>query len=472
MVESGAGEATRVVPLMRYRDLKHAIAWLSEAFGFEPHYTASDDNGELIYAQMTYGRGMVMLGPVRDSDFDDLLSQPDEIGGTETQSCYLVVEDIESHYERAKEAGAEIALDVQRDDTGGRAYSCRDCEGHLWNFGTFNPWQSANGGSTALSTSVTPSPRIQAGPISMARSVAAVCAGVTIAGVAIGAYSRYQAPTDRISNVRVVAPDADKKPNAVGLPTAPVRVVSALRKTLQDERAARKEAEHLLAEARRDLAIQTAKSQDAVATTRRVTEELSEARGAEQAAIATAERLRDQHLKEMRVANASVDDLQRLIDEERRAKDEALKAIEAIKYELVLERQLRQQAERRAKVALQKGQANGSKAGVGSGVRKKLTTPASKAPVKNDKTKVTLPKKSSPVVKTQDQKVTAVETPAKAEPKPVEKVVKPEPIEAKPKPKPKTKRRVRRKVQKKPVQKKPANRTSNGISKGWPYNTW
>ena len=24
----------------------------------------------------------------------------------------------------------------------GRSYSCRDPEGHLWNFGTYNPWQA------------------------------------------------------------------------------------------------------------------------------------------------------------------------------------------------------------------------------------------------------------------------------------------------------------------------------------------
>ncbi|HZF33304.1 MAG TPA: glyoxalase, partial [Candidatus Angelobacter sp.] len=26
------------------------------------------------------------------------------------------------------------------EDYGGRGYSCRDPEGHLWNFGTYDPW--------------------------------------------------------------------------------------------------------------------------------------------------------------------------------------------------------------------------------------------------------------------------------------------------------------------------------------------
>jgi len=467
MAESGAVQATRVVPLMRYRDLPNAISWLSEAFGFDAHYTATDDDGELIYAQMTYGHGMVMLGPVRESDFDDLLSQPDEIGGTETQSCYLVVENIEEHFERAKEAGAEIALDVQRDDTGGRAYSCRDCEGHLWNFGTFNPWQSATGGSTAL-TPVTP--RIQAGPISIARSAAAVCAGVAIAGVAIGVYTHHQAPEDRISNIRVVEPQNTVSHDAGVVPaSAPARVVSALRSKLQQERAVRREAETLLATARRDLAQQQQKSQVAVSTTRRVTEELNEARGAEQAALATLERLRGQHVNDMRVATASVRDLQKLIEDERTAKDEALKAIEAIKYELVRERQLRQQAEREANVALRSREK-------GSATKPRELAPVTKTPPRQvtTSTPAKLPVKPAPAkVDPPAKKVTAVEPPST--PKATEKAnVSTPPVEkAKPKvTKKKAKKRVRRKVTKKAVQKKAPKKKSGGISKGWPYNTW
>lgn len=451
---------------MRYRDLPKAINWLSEAFGFEAHYTATDEDGTLIYAQMTFGHGMVMLGPVRDSDFDDLLSQPDEIGGTETQSCYLVVDDIESHFERAKEAGAEIALDVQRDDTGGRAYSCRDCEGHLWNFGTFNPWQSATGGSKALAPI---GPIMQVGPVSVARSAAAVFAGLAIAGVAIGVYTHHAEPEDRIANIRVVPPEETIKGPEVAPPSTPIRVVSALRKKLQQERAARKDAEQRLALARRDLDAQKAKSQEAVATTRRVTEELAEARGAEQAALSTMERLRAQHVKEMRVATTSIEDLQKLIDEEQQAKDEALKAIEAIKYELVLERQMRQQAERQAKVA-SRSDGNAVKPGA-------VKAPTSTSSLRDTKKPAKLPAKPTNADKAEAapaKKVTAVEPPkAKPEAK-TAPTTKPEPKEEKAAPKAETtkpKKRVRRRTVKKAAPKK-VKKSSGGISKGWPYNTW
>jgi uncharacterized glyoxalase superfamily protein PhnB len=124
---------------MRYRDLMAAIKWLEEAFGFEKQVAVSDTDGNVIYAQMTYGAGMIMLGAVRDTDLDKLMRQPDEVGGVETQSCYVVVEGADAHYARAKNAGAEIVLEIKSDGFGRRGYSCRDPQGHIWNFGTYNP---------------------------------------------------------------------------------------------------------------------------------------------------------------------------------------------------------------------------------------------------------------------------------------------------------------------------------------------
>jgi uncharacterized glyoxalase superfamily protein PhnB len=130
-----------VVPVIRYRDLPAAITWLCAAFGFEKHRITTDSSGGVMFAQLTFGSAMIMLGPVRESAFDKLLKQPDEIGGAETQVCYFFVADAHSHCARAKAAGAEVVFDIAHQANGGRSYSCRDPEGHLWNFGTYDPWQ-------------------------------------------------------------------------------------------------------------------------------------------------------------------------------------------------------------------------------------------------------------------------------------------------------------------------------------------
>jgi uncharacterized glyoxalase superfamily protein PhnB len=83
---------------------------------------------------------MIMLGSVRESEFGILMKQPDEIGGAETQSSYLIVADADAVYAKAKAAGAEIVIEIKDEDYGGRGFSCRDLEGHLWNLGTYDPW--------------------------------------------------------------------------------------------------------------------------------------------------------------------------------------------------------------------------------------------------------------------------------------------------------------------------------------------
>ena len=47
--------------------------------------------------------------------------------------------DIDAHYARAKDAGAEITRDFQDTDYGSRECTARDPEGHLWSFGTYRP---------------------------------------------------------------------------------------------------------------------------------------------------------------------------------------------------------------------------------------------------------------------------------------------------------------------------------------------
>ena len=46
-----------------------------------------------------------------------------------------------AHYEHAKAAGAVIVDEYEVKDYGGAGYSCRDIEGHLWSFGSYDPWK-------------------------------------------------------------------------------------------------------------------------------------------------------------------------------------------------------------------------------------------------------------------------------------------------------------------------------------------
>ena len=134
-----------LIPSLRYRDALAAIDWLIRAFGLEKNAVYMGHNNTVAHAQLTCGGGMIMLGSVDNgSEYGKLMVQPNEIGLRETKGIYLVVPDVDKVYASAKKEGATIVLDLRDMDYGGRAFTCRDLEGHLWSIGTYDPWAPAN----------------------------------------------------------------------------------------------------------------------------------------------------------------------------------------------------------------------------------------------------------------------------------------------------------------------------------------
>ena len=133
---SGKGN---IIPGMRYRDAPSAIEWLCNAFGFAKHLVVPGPGDTIAHAQLILGDGMIMLGSVADDDYGQMVKTPREARGN-TQSAYVVVDEIDAHYQRAMAAGAEIVMEIADQEYGGRLYSAKDPEGYLWNFGSYDPW--------------------------------------------------------------------------------------------------------------------------------------------------------------------------------------------------------------------------------------------------------------------------------------------------------------------------------------------
>lgn len=129
-----------VIPGFRYRDAPAALDFLVRAFGFTEHMVVPDGDGGIAHAQLTFedGRGMIMLGSARDDEWGKLF-RPAAEAGTNTCSVYVLVDDVDAHCERARQAGAEIIFEPSDKDYGGRDYGCKDPEGHLWFFGSYDP---------------------------------------------------------------------------------------------------------------------------------------------------------------------------------------------------------------------------------------------------------------------------------------------------------------------------------------------
>jgi uncharacterized glyoxalase superfamily protein PhnB len=115
-----------ISPIIPYRDLRAAVDFLCDAFGFERHELHEDNDGELQHVELRLGDDVIMPTSPR-------LGEP---GHAQT---YVVVEDPDAHHDRAKAAGARVTSDLRDTDYGSRDYSAEDGEGNTWYFGTYRP---------------------------------------------------------------------------------------------------------------------------------------------------------------------------------------------------------------------------------------------------------------------------------------------------------------------------------------------
>jgi uncharacterized glyoxalase superfamily protein PhnB len=124
--------APDIVPFMRYRDAPAAIERLERAFGFEKVVVYEGEGGTIAHAVLRFGTGAIQLSSPRGHE-NEPVEHPMGIGG-----LYLVVDDPDAAFVRAKEAGAEITRELGTDEIG-RGFSVRDPEGNNWSFGTYRP---------------------------------------------------------------------------------------------------------------------------------------------------------------------------------------------------------------------------------------------------------------------------------------------------------------------------------------------
>jgi uncharacterized glyoxalase superfamily protein PhnB len=178
VTRSSMALATKITPVLRYRDPGAAAHWLCDAFGFAEHETVQAGDGEVAYVLLRLGPNLVLVRPVADLGLDELLVQPEAVGGANTQVCYVTVPDVQAHCAQAVQAGARIEIEPQDDGLGGQFYTCRDHEGHVWSFGT-----------QAYGDGVEPSARHRSGLGVLVRGVAVAAA---VALVAVGGWTAHR----------------------------------------------------------------------------------------------------------------------------------------------------------------------------------------------------------------------------------------------------------------------------------------
>jgi uncharacterized glyoxalase superfamily protein PhnB len=121
----------QVWPSLRANDARALIRFLVDAFGFEETVVYGDGD-RVDHAQLSWPLGGgIMLGSARTDPDDQFALTPGTFG------AYVVADDIDGLYARAKAAGARITREPEATDYGSRDFAARDPEGNLWSFGTY-----------------------------------------------------------------------------------------------------------------------------------------------------------------------------------------------------------------------------------------------------------------------------------------------------------------------------------------------
>lgn len=112
--------ASTVIPVLGYRDVREAVAWLCRAFGFVERLRIADHR-----AQLAVGDGSLVVAG---------LSGGAEAAGAPGSSVMVRVRGIDAHFDRAAAAGAKVLSPPTDYSYGERQYTVADPGGHVWTF--------------------------------------------------------------------------------------------------------------------------------------------------------------------------------------------------------------------------------------------------------------------------------------------------------------------------------------------------
>lgn len=127
----------QLTPMISYEDVGAMIDWLGQAFGFEERERYQDD-GRVTHAILAYEGAELHAGwPGPDYRSPRNHAESCETARRWLETPYVIdgvlleIDDVDSHYARARDAGATIVREPE-DEFYGWVYIAADPEGHRW----------------------------------------------------------------------------------------------------------------------------------------------------------------------------------------------------------------------------------------------------------------------------------------------------------------------------------------------------
>ena len=123
---------SRIIPVVVCEDIAATHDFLVEAFGFEAGGVQRDGEGRVVHGEVRGGDSVIWLHAVStEHELTSPRMLPQASGG-----LVVHVDDVDAHFEQARQAGAKIDSEPVDQEYGQREYGARDPEGHRWWFAT------------------------------------------------------------------------------------------------------------------------------------------------------------------------------------------------------------------------------------------------------------------------------------------------------------------------------------------------
>ena len=126
--------------MIAYERGVEALEWLVRSFGFVERARMVGKDGALAHGELDTGDGLVMLAtptpayesPRRHRSHCEAAQAWYEVPWV-IDGVLVMVDDLDAHVARARDAGATLLSEIQ-DGPPGRRYRVEDVEGHRWMF--------------------------------------------------------------------------------------------------------------------------------------------------------------------------------------------------------------------------------------------------------------------------------------------------------------------------------------------------
>lgn len=132
----------RLSTALFYKDPAAAIDWLCRVFGFEVRLKVEGEGGAIVHSELEFGRDALIMVASEEMAHRPGVSHcasPRSVGGKNTQSIMLFVDDADAHCAHVKVQGGTVTMEPKTSDYGedyftDRSYEAEDVEGHRWWF--------------------------------------------------------------------------------------------------------------------------------------------------------------------------------------------------------------------------------------------------------------------------------------------------------------------------------------------------